>query len=490
MSSSSFKGLTRFFKEKYSCEDKKNAIKYLCSTVWNRDGTIRYENPSKEPAAYQGIQIFETPIENKHIDTECNHFIGYSIQGLRDETNDSLNSSGRTFFTTSIDGYQWSRQSYSASWNEKNSQFDCKLTDLDAKSNYSFTLSMNNPKLLNWVGYETNAISINPNNLAEGDSGFSSAGYYIASPEDSPKNYPSYETVYERAGWGGTTKKGLDYVESILRSAPLNVGKEYTLDDKDRLIAGASDYEKKIEIGGLHTILLKANIDGTIYKMDIFVKYDLPIALTNSKNRQSGKCVLCFNDGSTNSLKSIKGYYIAIYTAKGETSIEIKVGDTSNPTVRLTINSSLSNELDYVDVQALKLPVVMYSEMVELIIKVPKTTLKMLNLIESSEVDQDESIEIGNPFIMVDGTPVQLSKSFSNEIIGFSSFKIPWSNEFYYGKSDHSRDFATRLAPALVYGAAVAGFTYGGIAAWAAIKPGVEAGIGAFPTAKSFFDSF
>jgi hypothetical protein len=486
MSSSSFKGLTRFFKEKYSCEDKKNAIKYLCSTVWNRDGTILYENPNNEPGTYKGLQLFESPVENKHVDENCNHYTGYALQGLRNDTNEELTVAGGTLFATSIDGYNWSRQSYSASWNEELGHFDCKLTDLDDKSNFTFTLNMNKPKEISWIGYETNAISINPNNLAEGDSGFSAAGYFSALPEDSPKKYPSYETVFEKTGWGGTTKKGLDYVESILRSAPLKVGKEYTLDDKDLLIAGASDYEKKIEIGGLHTILLKANIDGTNYKIDILVKYDLPIALTNSKNRQSGKCVFCFHDGSTNSLKSIKGYYNAIYTANGETSIEIKVGDT----VRLTINSSLSNELDYVDVHALKLPVVMYSEMVELIIKVPKTTLKMLNLIESSEVDQDESIETGNPFIMVDGTPFQLSKSFSNEIIGISSFKIPWSNRFYYEKSDQSRDFATRLAPVLLYAGVAAGVGIGSLAAWAAIKPGVEAGVEAFPTVKSFFDSF
>ena len=428
MSSSSFKGLTRFFKEKYSCEDKKNAIKYLCSTVWNRDGTIRYENPSKEPGAYQGIQLFELPIENKHIDTECNHFIGYSLQGVRDETNDSLNSSGGTFFTTSINGYQWSRQSYIASWNEKNSQFDCKLTDLDDTSNYSFTLPMNNPKLLNWVGYETNTISINPNNLAEGDSGFSATGYFNALLEDSPKKYPSYKTVYETAGWGGTNKKGVDYVESILRTEPLVIGKEEPLDDKDILVDGASDYNTKVKVSGLENIMLNVNIDGINYMIACGVKYDQPIALTNLTNIQTGKCVFCFHDGPTNSLQAINGQYNAIYTANGDTSIEINVGDTSNPTVRLTINSSLSNNVDYVSVQALKLPVVIMSEEVEIVLKIPQTTLTMLNLIESSEITRPGEPDFNTyiisnnikPYNWISGVPTPLLNISWETQVGWS----------------------------------------------------------------------
>jgi hypothetical protein len=448
---SSCGGLKLLCGKKYSCEDKKNAIKYLCSTVWNRDGTILYENPDNEPGAYKGLQLFESPVENKHVDENCNHYTGYALQGLSDETNDSLNSSGGTFFTTSIDGYQWSRQSYSASWNEKNSQFDCKLTDLDDKSNYSFTLSMNNPKLLNWVGYETNTISINPNNLAEGDSGFSAAGYFIALPEDSTKNYPSYETVYERAGWGGTTKKGLEYFETILRTEPLVIGKEEPLDDKDILVDGASDYNTKVEITGLETILMKVNIDGIDHLMKVFVKYDQPIALTNSKNRQIGKCVFCFHDGISNSLKSINGQYLAIYTDNGETSIEIKVGGTSNPIVQLKINSSLSINVDYVYVQALKLPIVIHSEnFPDFLLKVPKTTLTMLNLIESSEItsgySEYESSYIIDPlenimpidFVRIglpNPNPSQSPVDIIDRILGITNFSEEiWKNNIYVQK--------------------------------------------------------
>lgn len=497
MNSSSFKGLTRFFKEKYSCEDKKNAIKYLCSTVWNRDGTILYENPDNEPGAYKGLQLFESPVENKHVDENCNHYTGYALQGLSDETNDSLNSSGGTFFTTSINGYQWSRQSYIASWNEKNSQFDCKLTDLDDKSNYSFTLPMNNPKLLNWVGYETNTISINPNNLAEGDSGFSATGYFNALLEDSPKKYPSYKTVYETAGWGGTNKKGVDYVESILRTEPLVIGKEEPLDDKDILVDGASDYNTKVEIAGLETILMNVNIDGTNYNIQCLVKYDKPIALTNSMNRQIGKCVFCFHDGISNSLQSIEGQYLATYTDNGETSIEINVGNTSNPTVRLTINSSLSNNVDYVSVQALKLPIVMYSENVpEFVLKISEKTLTMLNLIESSEItrsgEPDNNYNNIKPFGWIDGVATPLLISLDNQIgwSGSTSFKRQndWSNRLYYEKSDRSRDFATRLAPVALIGV-VAGVGFGGVAAYFAIEDALEPALEAF-TVQTFFESF
>jgi len=355
MSSSSFKGLTRFFKEKYSCEDKKNAINYLCSTVWNRDGTIRYENPSKEPAAYQGIQIFETPIENKHIDTECNHFIGYSIQGLRSETNDDMNLSGGTFFTTSIDGYNWSRQSYSASWNEKHSHFDCKLTDLDDKSNYSFTLSMNNPKSLNWVGYETNAISINPNNLADGDAGFSAAGYFIASPEDSPKNYTSYETVYETAGWGSTSTTESKYFDSILRTkalvlTELEPGKVESTNVASRMMNIKA--EKTINVSGLQNIFMEVNYNNKLHYSVVLVKYDKPLSVSKTNNTQSGNCVFFYYDGLTNSLQPIQGTYLCRYSIQGTTSktvINITCGDPNNPIIQLkTTSLSTDSEIQVI----------------------------------------------------------------------------------------------------------------------------------------------
>ena len=197
MSSSSFKGLTRFFKEKYSCEDKKNAIKYLCSTVWERDGTILYENPNNEPGAYKGLQLFESPVENKHVDDNCNHYTGYALQGVAKATNDELTGAGGTFSSTSINKYNWSRQSYAAKWNEEMGQFDCKITDLDDKSNFTFTLNMNKPKKISWLGYETNIIGANPTNLPDADAGFSSIGYYIAKPKDSPNNYTTYTNVYK-----------------------------------------------------------------------------------------------------------------------------------------------------------------------------------------------------------------------------------------------------------------------------------------------------
>ncbi len=56
--------LRRMCKKKYSCEDKKNAIKYLCNTVWQREGTLLYENPNKEPGTYTGLQLFELPANN------------------------------------------------------------------------------------------------------------------------------------------------------------------------------------------------------------------------------------------------------------------------------------------------------------------------------------------------------------------------------------------------------------------------------------------
>ena len=347
--------LKRMCKKKYSCEDKKNAIKYLCSTVWQREGTLLYENPNKEPGTYSGLQLFELPAENKHEDKECNHYVGYSLQGVPDATNEDLLGAGGTFFSTSIDGYNWSRLSYAANWNEEMGHFECKTTDLDDKSNYTFTLGMNKPTKISWRGYETNTIAVNPSNLVAGDSGFSGNGNYIALPHDSPSNYPSYDKVYSLAGWGGTTKKGDEYFINLLRTGPIVIKDDVSSESTNNSVITRNndtsnindiDIYNLITIEGLQNIMLELNYDNKTYYSTISIKYNEPLSVSINNNRQNGTCSLFYYDGGSDSIQLIKGTYLCRYSVIGnisQTKLNITCGDPINPIIDLT-TSSLSTE--------------------------------------------------------------------------------------------------------------------------------------------------
>ena len=338
-------------RKKYSCEDKKNAIKYLCSTVWQREGTLLYENPNKEPGTYTGLQIFELPANNKHEDENCNHYVGYSLQGVLDTTNDELLAAGGTFFSTNIDGYYWSRQSYAANWNEELGHFDCKLTDLDDKSNYIFTLGMNKPTKISWRGYETNAIAVNPGNLVDGDSGFSANGYYIALPNKSPSDYPSYAKVYSLAGWGGTSKKGKEYFEAVLRTGPV-------------VASEVSDRSFSLSLIGLQRVDLEPYYNGTQYKTNMYIKYDTSTLVSNNDNAVQGMCSVFYYDGVSNKIKYIVGTYLSRYIASARTSrtiTRITCGNASDPvfSCNIIIDNITGNQ---VIVNECKLPLVLFKD--------------------------------------------------------------------------------------------------------------------------------
>jgi hypothetical protein len=343
--------LKRLCRKKYSCEDKKNAIKYLCSTVWQREGTLLYENPNKEPGTYSGLQLFELPANNKHEDENCNHYVGYSLQGVRDTTNDEILAAGGTFFSTNIDGYYWSRQSYAANWNEELGHFDCKLTDLDDKSNYTFTLGMNKPTKISWRGYETNAIAVNPGNLIDGDSGFSANGYYIALPNESPSNYPSYPQVYSLAGWGGTNKKGKEYFEAVLRTGPV-------------VASEASDRSFSLSLNGLQRLELEPYYNEKQFNARLYVKYNTPTPVSNNDNAVQGMCSVFYHDGPSNTIKYIDGTYLTRYIATTRTSrtaTRIICGDVSNPdlSVNIIIDTITGNQ---VIVNECQLPLVLFED--------------------------------------------------------------------------------------------------------------------------------
>ena len=431
--------LKRMCKKKYSCEDKKNAIKYLCSTVWERDGTVLYENPFKQQVAYKGLQLFEYPVENKHNDENCNHFVGYSLQGVPDETTNELIAAGGTFFSTSIDGYNWSRQSYSASWNEENGHFDCKITDLDDKSNFTFILSVNKPKKFKWVGYETNAIAINPTNLVDGDAGFSTIGYYNALSNDSPSNYPSYEKVYSLAGWGGTIKKGDEYFTNLLRTGPLVIKDVSSESTNNSVITRNNDISNLITIEGLQNIMLEVNYDNKIYYSKIFIKYNEPLSVSINNNRQNGTCSLFYHNGGSDSIQLIKGTYLCRYSVKGnisQTKLNITCGDPINPIIDLT-TSSLSTESNVkVVIKKCNIGLVLYEDInYTEYVKISNAAAIELGF-ESEHVNDEKSPIIeaklaSNPYLRIDNKPsIKGSQPLAAYISGKSNYSVEkyWKN--------------------------------------------------------------
>jgi hypothetical protein len=426
--------LKRLCRKKYSCEDKKNAIKYLCSTVWQREGTLLYENPNNAPGKFAGLQLFELPVDNKHEDEECNHYVGYSLQGVPDATNEELLGAGGTFFSTSIDGYNWSRQSYSASWNEENGHFDCKIADLDDKSNYMFTLGMNKPTKISWRGYETNVISINPTDLDDGDSGFSGAGYYIALPNESPSNYPSYEKIYSLAGWGGTAYIGDKYFKAILRTDPATITDEKAITEEEKAQdLKLADFDIKSTLTGLERMDISVNIDDKPYRSAFYMKWDKTISLSEANNIQTGNCVLCYPDGISKQVESVKGVYYAKYNANRETVLEVICGLIETPTVKMDITRDSSTNFSSIKITALNLSMSVYEPDSNIIIQLSESTLVNLNLIHEDQSIAVRSRKSSSSNWVPEGKNINYDNFFSYPIAQFNQAS---SNKFQDFKSE------------------------------------------------------
>jgi hypothetical protein len=248
-----------------------------------------------------------------------------------------------------------------------------------------FTLNMNKPTKISWRGYETNVISINPTNVADGDSGFSGAGYYIALPNESPSSYPSYAKVYSETGWGGTNKKGTEYFEALFRTEPAQIKDERPITEEEKAedsILG--DFDTTSTLTGLERMDIKVKIEGTDYSTSVFMKWDKPISLSEKNNIQSGKCVLCYVDGVTNKLESVNGVYYAKYNANRETVSEAIFGSTDNPIVKMDITRDLSTNVS-IKITALNLPMSVFEPNSRKLIQIAESTLVNLKLIDGEQ---------------------------------------------------------------------------------------------------------
>ena len=321
----------------------------------------------------------------------------YSLQGVPDTTNEELLGAGGTFFSTSIDGYNWSRLSWVAEWNEELGHFDCKLSDLDDKSNYMFTLGMNKPTKISWRGYETNVISINPTNLADGDSGFSGAGYYIALPNKSPSDYPSYAQVYSVTGWGGTNLKGNEYFAAVLGTEPAKIKDERQISEEEKAQdPSLADFDTTSTLTGLERIDISVNLDGIDVWTAAYMKWDISISLSEEKNIQTGNCILCYVDGPTNKLESVKGVYYAKYNADRQTVVEVIVGSTDNPIVKMDITRDSSTNVNNIKISALNLPISVFEPNSRQLIQITESTLANLSLIDEEQSIAVKSRQYGN----------------------------------------------------------------------------------------------